>query len=168
MWLKLTELPGSRLTSGGPDHLLIFWEIQGGKIVHQGRVNRKASVDNFEVLDGHDFVARDAENVYFGWKRIIDADRDTFELLSNGYFKDKSRGYFWFESIKTLKGGLCGGLEVLGGGYARDNKYAYWFGRVLSKCTTPRSLRLAPCISALSSNPKFFRVATISSGEVLE
>lgn len=136
-WIRLTDLPEQRLPNRY-DHSCSYWEIVDGKVVHQRRINRFADVDSFEVLDGSDFVARDKRYVYCGWSTLKSIHRDSFEPLGDGYYRDRSLGYCEFEtSIRPLKGNTVEGLKVLGAGYVRDVRYAYYGGRVIAKCTSP-------------------------------
>lgn len=143
-WIKLTSLPEQRL----PMHIdkqKSFWEIKDGQIIHQNRINRKADVESFEILEGSDFIARDKTYIYNAWTTLINIDRDSFKSLGDGYYQDKHCGYFDFEaSMKPLKGETVEKLKVIGAGYARDIKHAYYCGRVIKKCESPLSFTLVP------------------------
>ena len=142
-WTKLTDLPDRRMpTRYDPNKS--YWEVVDGKIVHQGRPNRTADVETFELLAGSDFVARDKNYIYRAWSKLKSIDRDTFEYVGNGYYRDKTLAYFEYEtSLKPLKGGTIEGFEVLGGsGYARDKNLAYYCGRAIGKCTSPMTFEL--------------------------
>lgn len=148
-WTKLTDLPEQKLRNPTAEHI-IFWEIRDGKIVHQDRPNRNVDIDSFEVLDGSNFIARDNRFIYNAWTTLKAIDRDSFEPLGDSYFKDKSSVYYDFEAlIKPLKGNTIKEFMVLGNSYARDEKFGYYGGRVISKCTSPLTLRVA----SLSGEP---------------
>jgi len=141
-WTKLIDLPDRRMpTDYNPNKS--YWEVIDGKVVHQGRPNRTADVESFELLDGSDFVARDKNYVYHAWSTLKSVDRDTFEYVGDGYFRDKTLAYCEYEtSIKPLKGSTVEGFKVLGNSYARDKNLAYYCGRAIVKCTSPMTLEL--------------------------
>ena len=150
-WTKLTDLPGQELRHPTAEHI-IYWEIKNGKIFHQDRPNRNADIYSFEVLNGSDFIARDNRFIYNAWTTQKTIDRDSFESLGDNYFKDKNNAYYDYESsIKPLKGNTVDGFMVLGNSYARDIKFGYYGGRVISKCAFPMTLRLALQSGSLSS-----------------
>jgi len=143
-WIKLTDLPEQRLPMTD-DTAKSFWEIQDGRIVHQGRANRGTDVESFELLEGSDFIARDKRCIYHAWSTLKSIDRDSFEPLGNGYFKEKALGYCEHEtSLKPLKGNMVESLEALGNSYARDANFAYYGGRVIAACTSPMTLKVVP------------------------
>lgn len=140
-WTKLTELPEQKVVHSCYD--IVFWEIREGVIVHQGRPNKKADVESFEVLDGHEFIARDHQNIYHAWTIQKSIDRDTFAPVEDGYYKDKDFIYYEYEtSLRQLKGQTTEGFEFLDYGYARDKNMAYHFGSPIRKCTVPLTLEL--------------------------
>jgi len=141
-WTNLTDLPDNRMpTRYDPNKS--YWEVIDDKIVHQGRPLRTADVESFELLNGSDFVARDKNSIYYAWSKLKSIDRETFEYLGNGYFRDKALAYFEYEtSLKPLKGNTVEGFEVLGNSYARDKNLAYFGGRAIAKCMSPMTLEL--------------------------
>lgn len=140
-WIKLTDLPGQKLVNTTFANI-VYWEVENGKVVHQKRPKRNADVESFELLEGSDFIARDKNSVYHAWSTLKSVDRDTFEVLGNGYFSDKNLAYFEHEaSLKPLKGQTVEGFKALGNSYARDVKFGYYCGRVIAKCTSPMTLQ---------------------------
>ena len=137
-WVSLASMPGREFRKGK----ITYWKILDGMVWHQRRKLRKADADSFEVRPtDHRFIGRDQRAIYFASSEVSSADRDTFEVLGDNYFRDASTGFFEFEtSLRPLKGGKAGQFENVGGGYARDAAYGYYAGKPLRNCTIPLSL----------------------------
>jgi len=142
-WYRLADFPGQTVVDQNYPEI-ILWEIRDGCVWHQGRKLRSANSANFEVRrDQHAFLGRDGTQVFFAWSRLKDIDRDSFEVLSDGYCRDKSLAYCEFEtSIKPLKGRDRQHFVVLGNGYARDSVHAYYCGKPIRGCVVPLTLCL--------------------------
>ncbi len=139
-WKRLEELEGQRTTAPGHDDL-VYWELRDGGVWHQDHRLRGVDPANFEILEGTEFIARDASRVFHAWSVLKDVDRDTFEPLADGYYRDKRLAYFEFEtSLKPLKGRTVEGFSVLGAGYARDVSFGYYYGTPLRSCAAPLRL----------------------------
>lgn len=141
-WNKLLSLPNEQLRLS-PTSDIVFWQIADGYVLHQGRKIRKADYNSFEVLDGHNFIARDKNYIFHAWNAVNkEIDRNTFQQVGDGYFLDCRTAYYEYEtSLRPLKGGTNLDFKYLGNGYARDATYGYYFGRVIKKCERPMALK---------------------------
>lgn len=143
-WVRLLDIPGQRIDS--PSGNFYYWKIESGQVWHQKRKLRKADSASFEIWQGTEddvFIARDKSHVYHAWSLQKSIDRDSFESMSNGYWRDKNHAYCEHEtSIKALKGGDSQSFRFVGGPYAADSQYAYYGGRVLKSCARPAALEL--------------------------
>ncbi len=142
-WIKLIELPGKKIDSQEYD--FNYWKISEGFVWHQGKKFKKADPETFEVRKDYSqvFIARDKNSVYHAWSTMKSIDRDTFEEVGNGYWKDTNLAYCEHEtSIKALKGKDVKNFKFIGGPYARDSVFAYYGGRVMKSCEAPMSLKL--------------------------
>ena len=140
-WILLTSLPNQR--HGSPD-VVVYWEVRDGVVYHQGRRQRNADLETFEVQTDTSFFARDKNWVYNAWTCLKKIDRDSFELLGDSYYsRDKNLVYYEYESgVKPLKGECLQHFRYLGRGYARDSKFAYWGGTPLRSCKSPMTFAL--------------------------
>ena len=142
-WVKLEDLPGQKIDS--QEYGFNYWKIEDGYVWHQGRKLRKADTETFEVRKDHCqiFIARDKENVFYAWTLEKGIDRDSFQGVGNGYWKDCNFAYCEHEtSIKPLKGEDSKNFKSVGGPYARDSKFAYYGGRPLKNCQDPLKLAM--------------------------
>lgn len=149
-WWRLADRPGQRIQDPSfPD--IVYWEIREGAVWHQGRKLRGANAAAFEVrADDHVFVARDDQRVFHAWSRLNDVDRETFEVLGDGYFRDVRLAYYEFEtSLKPLKGRDRERFVVLGNGFARDAVHGYFCGKPIRGCTAPLTLGVVEAAGAL-------------------
>lgn len=142
-WVKLSSLPDQKLPCLEYANIT-YWQIRDGLVWHQNRKIRSADVDSFEVRsDDHWFIGRDHKTVYHAWSAVKKIDRDSFQILGNGYSRDATTGYYEFEtSLNPLKGGSAGNFEVLGNGYARDSAFGYYFGRAIKSCLSPMTMQI--------------------------
>ncbi|MEM8667744.1 MAG: DKNYY domain-containing protein [Planctomycetota bacterium] len=140
-WIRLKTLPNQEHRNPNSDRI-VYWKIQDGFVWHQGRKLRNSDVDSFEIRPAdHRFIGRDHRAIYHTWKEVTQADRHSFEVLGDNYFRDKTTGFFEFEtSLRPLKGGSAGQFINLGGGYARDRSFGYYAGRPLRNCVAPMTL----------------------------
>lgn len=145
-WVRLIDIPGQRIDSSSGN--FYYWKIESGQVWHQERKLRKADSASLEVWRGTDddvFIARDKSHVYYAWSVQKSIDRDSFQSMSNGYWRDKNLAYCEHEtSIKALKGSDSKGFRFVGGPYAADGQFAYYGGRVLKSCARPTALELMP------------------------
>lgn len=149
-WYRLAELPGQRVVNPEfPE--IVYWEIRDGSVWHQGRKLRRANATEFEVRkDDHVFIARDDRWVFHAWSQLKNVDRDSFEVVGDGYCRDKNLAYCEFEtSLRPLKGRDRAHFVVLGNGYARDSVHAYYWGKPIRSCASPLTLALPEGVRAL-------------------
>lgn len=165
-WIKLSELPNGQLRLS-PTSDIVFWEVIDECVLHQGRKIRKADYTSFEVLDGHHFIGRDKNFVFYAWNPINkEIDRDTFRDLGHGYFVDRKVAYYEYEtSLKVLKGATSRDFQVLGNGYARDGTYGYYFGRVIKKCERPMALQQIDKSKLLADSSRSLAACMVTDGE---
>ena len=71
----------------------------------------------------------DNNKVYYGDKEVINADIDSFYVLNYAYAKDKNTAYFKGEKICDLSCNFRAFKQAFG--YATDNTYVYYNGKVL-------------------------------------
>lgn len=166
IWTKLTNLPNEQLRLS-PTSAIVFWQIVDGCVLHQGRKIRKADCNSFEVLDGHSFIARDRNFVFFAWNTVNEEiDRSSFQQLGHGYFVDSKLVYYEYEtSLKPLKGATNRGFQIVGNGYARDAEYGYYFGRVIKKCERPTALRQIDQSKFISDSSRSSAECMVTDGE---
>ena len=142
-WIKLKNLPGQKVDS--QSYSFNYWKIEDNYVWHQERKLSKADPETFEVREDHSqvFIARDKTHIYHAWTLNKDIDRDTFEEVGNGYWRDCHLAYCEHEtSIKPLKGEDSNNFKFIGGPYARDSVFAYYGGRVLKNCKSPLDLEM--------------------------
>jgi hypothetical protein len=142
-WIKLIDLPNQKVDSQEYD--FNYWKIENGFVWHQGRKLRSADIKTFEVRKDYSqiFIARDKNNIYHAWSKLTKIDRNTFQSLQNGYWKDEHNSYSEFEtSIKPMKGNDVKNFKVLGGGWACDSNFAYYWGKAIKSCKKTLSLQL--------------------------
>jgi len=137
-WILLTSLPNQQL--GHPD-VVVYWKVRDGAVWTQGRRQRNADVETFEVRTDSDnrYFARDKNWVYHAGTCLKKIDRDSFELLGDSYYsRDKNLVYYEYDSaVKPLKGECVHHFRYLGIGYARDSKFAYYGGTPIRSCKSP-------------------------------
>lgn len=141
-WQKLSQVPGQKVHSF--KYNITYWKIESGHVWHQERKLKSADTESFEVQTKEDqrFIARDKSSIYHGWNRLPKIDRNTFMEIGSGYWKDEKNAYFEYEtSIKPLKGNDIENFKYLGGGYAFDSQFAYYWGRAIKSCNDPMSLQ---------------------------
>ena len=165
-WVKLSNLPNAQLRLS-PTSDIVFWQVIDGCVLHQGRKIKKADCTSFEVLEGHNFIARDKNFIFDAWNPVNKAiDRNTFQELGNGYFVDRNVAYFDYEaSLKPLKGATNRDFQVLGNGYARDATYGYYYGRVIRKCERPMALQQIDPSRLLADSSRSCAVSMVTDGE---
>jgi len=67
---------------------------------------------------------RDTDNIYYRMAgKIEGADLATFEVLDEGYSKDKNNVYYFMRKISSLD------VQYLGGNYIKDNLNVYRYGK---------------------------------------
>jgi hypothetical protein len=173
-WIRLADLPEQKVLNTQFAEI-VYWELRDGSVWHQGRKLRSASAQTFEVrTDDHVFLARDETQVFHAWSRLKGVDRDSFEVLNEGYCRDKSLAYCEFEtSLKPLKGRDVKKFVVLGNGYARDSVHSYYCGKPIRSCTTPLTLTLPeqvdqdfPLPYALDRDRVYFESAALKDVDV--
>lgn len=142
-WVKLKSLPGQKIDN--QCYGFNYWKIEDGDVWHQEKKLRKADAESFEIREDNSqiFIARDKNYIFHAWTLEKTIDRDTFEEIGNGYWKDCNFAYFEHEtSIKPLKGKDSKSFKYVGGPYARDSRFAYYCGRVLKNCKNPLDLKM--------------------------
>ena len=150
-WKKLFKLPSN--TFKCKEYGIIYWEIKNDKVLHQGRLIRGADASSFEIrveadtaksLTDHEqqFFGRDKNHIYHAWSKLKNVDRESFVEVGNNYWKDNNLVYFEYEtSLKPLKGNDVKSFVYLEG-YAKDESFAYYFGRPIKSCVNPLELKL--------------------------
>ena len=140
-WKKLADLPGQKLVGA---YQIEFWCIRDGKVWHQGRKLTAADPSTFEIFEGSDFIARDAQSIFHAWSRLPAIDRNSFCKIGV-YWRDADRVYFEFEtSLKPLGDVDAKTFRELKGGYGADEKSAWYHGVRIKSCTHVRDLRVNP------------------------
>jgi len=160
IWIKLTDLPSQKLISR--EYKTVYWKIKNNRIWHQHKMIKGADVESFEVRvetntsDGftdfeQQFFGRDKHHIYHAWSKQNKIDRDSFEEVGNNYWKDKNLVYFEYEtSLRPLKGSTLKDFIYLNSPYARDSQFAYYYGKPIRSCKSPKNLKMT------TSNNKLF------------
>lgn len=94
---------------------------------------------------------------------------DTFEVLTDGYCRDKNLAYAEYEtSLRPLKGQRVKDFVVLGKGFARDSAHAYYWGTAMRSCSAPMTLELVPdtTIYARDRDHIYYESAALKGAEV--
>ena len=173
-WISLAKLERMDRTHEEHGHLY-FWENRDGVVYYGDRKLARADLPSFELLadDCDSGIARDHQHIFIAWMLKGALDRDTFEALGDGYFRDKHLVYAMTEaSIKPLKGRDVANFKNLSSGYARHASHAYFYGRVLQKCTSPLTLRVrgskvADAVGfAVDDNYVYFEARPLPSADV--
>ncbi|QHT66844.1 hypothetical protein GXP67_09325 [Rhodocytophaga rosea] len=112
------------------------YKEKDGKITFNGR---EITDKNFVVLN--DVFAKDSAYIYYKDQVITDADIVTFQALDEQYAKDKNRVYYCDEyresqnyfltkrkTITIVDKAIADSFTSLGGGYAKDGRFAYFEG----------------------------------------
>lgn len=142
-WKKLNDFPNQRVIKPSYDSKIIYWKVENGKVWHQWKKLMKADIESFEIYDSNDFIGRDKDFIYHAWTKLTKVDRDTFQEVGDSYWKDKNYAFVEYEtSIQPLKGLEIEGFQYLGNGFAHDNSFAYFYGKVIKSCHQPTTLKL--------------------------
>jgi len=172
-WKRLADQPGKRVVNKQYKDI-IYWEIRDGFVWHQKRKQRSADPASFEFRDdNHNFIGRDKNWIFHAWDKMKNIDRDSFEVLTDNYCRDKDLAYCEYEtSLKPVKGTDVATFAILGNGYARDSEYGYYWGRPLRKCTAPMTLQTVKSIKktadcyARDENHIYFEGAVLKGADL--
>jgi len=142
-WKKLTSYPDCKVVKSR----LRVWKIENGIVWNTFNKIKTADPESFEIHENHDSIARDKNFIYYGNEKFSKIDRDTFEQLEGGYWKDKNYVYGEFSSsarhyIGPLKGLDVENFKYLGNYYALDQSFAYYKGKAITKCVDPKKLNI--------------------------
>ncbi len=84
-----------------------------------------------------EYYAKDKRSIFYGKDVIINADPETFILLSILFSKDKSNAYF---KGKPIPNSESESFELIGGNFARDRNHIYWGDKIIS--TNPEAFKM--------------------------
>lgn len=137
MWTKLASLPNQQVIGTAN---IEFWSIKNNQIFHQGR-KIKADIDTFEVWQGHEFIARDCNTVFFAWSKTK-LDPMTLRPYHH-WWLDKNGVYTEGEcNLYPIKGADSSTFQYIGDNYAIDKNHAYYYNRMIKSCSHPTQLQL--------------------------
>lgn len=127
------------------DDNALYWE--GEEIQGSAGGNFEVLGENFTINGQLSYYAKDEQYLYiircslscFSIEKLNDSDAQTFEILEEGYAKDKNQTYYLGEILEGEEGQ---NFEILSNGYA-FGEYVYFQGKIILTAD-PDTFELSP------------------------